>query len=82
MLSLQMSKLNMENGEASLIKLWLRKHHVKNRVQSWTQSLTSSDPSFGRVMEFFVEPMLLFSIGNRNNFTMQCGGILNRSCSA
>lgn len=32
MLALQMSKLNMENSEGSLIKLWLRKYHVKNLV--------------------------------------------------
>lgn len=32
MLALQVSKLNVENGEGSLKKLWLRKQHVKNLV--------------------------------------------------
>lgn len=37
MLSLQKSKLNMENGEGSLMKLWLRKYHVKNLVHGSEQ---------------------------------------------
>lgn len=32
MLALQVSKLDVENGEGSLTKLWLRKQHVKNLV--------------------------------------------------
>lgn len=30
--AIQTSRLNMENGERSLIKLWLRKHHDNNLV--------------------------------------------------